>query len=330
MVGEVVRINIEVLTEENAKYEWDNSIKKLPWHNLYQSYRWGEIKREYGWIPTRTVVKDVNGKIVSAAQALIKKRFGCMVGWVPGGPLFFDIKSITPAVNHFYNRNGLLKYLRIYPMSPESEENAEWLVNEGWTHPKNPFHKSMTIILNIDDDIDLIKKQLRQKWRYYLNCSYSFSHTFRIVNDEKDFSPLINAHIDMCRNRGLKNSLELTELELMKEKLKEDLIIFATYENESFTSGWIIARFMDTAYVLRAVTTERGRDTLASYFCLWEAIKHLKDKGCNKVEMGGIDPEDNRGVTHFKRGLGGKEIKWLGEWEVGNNKVITNVVNWLI
>ena len=199
--------HVELIEEKDGGKQWKDIIKQFSWCNIYQSYSWGEVKRKYGWFPARAVVKDINGKIVSAAQVLIKKRFGCLVGWVPGGPLFFDIKSITPLANHFYNSKGLLKYLRIYPMAPESEENAEWLASEGWSRPKNRFHKSMTIILDINEDMDSIKKQLKQKWRYYLNRSYSFSRIFRIVTDEKDFPPLINAHIDMCINKGLRDSL---------------------------------------------------------------------------------------------------------------------------
>jgi lipid II:glycine glycyltransferase (peptidoglycan interpeptide bridge formation enzyme) len=44
--------------------------------------------------------------------------------------------------------------------------------------------------------------------------------------------------------------------------------------------------------------------------------------------MGGIDPENNKGVYHFKKGTGAKEIRYLGEWEWSNSEMFRKVANW--
>lgn len=326
--------NIEIISTNDGGEQWDAIIRNLSWRNLYQSYKWGEIKREAGWHPVRIVVKDDKSRVVSAAQVLIKKRFGCVVKWVPGGPLFnhdFDYNENAAAIlGDLYEEDTILKYIRIYPMKPHHERDAAWLADKGWQRPSAPFHKSITIMLDIEDRIDIIRARLKKKWRYDLKRSEGLDHRFRALDNKRYISVFADAHNEMCRKKRLKEEMVPEELLIMKERLGDDLLIGAAFENSLFTSGWAIAMFLDTAYVLKAVTTERGRDTRASYFCLWEAIKYLKNKGCRRIEMGGIDPDGNKGVTHFKRGLGGDEIMWLGEWERTNNRLVSMAINRLI
>tara|TARA_B100000315_G_C14590669_1_gene595559 strand:+ start:2264 stop:3298 length:1035 start_codon:yes stop_codon:yes gene_type:complete len=322
--------NIEVVSSIDSN-AWDNIIKQFLWCNLYQSYNWGEIKKEYGWLPQRTIAKNNLGKVIAAVQILTKKKYGCIVGWAPGGPLCNDKSDsrveIAQLLNKFFNERAILKYLRIYPMIPSSEEDEKWLSCEGWRHSKAPFHKSLTIMVNIEGETDSIRESLKGKWRYYLKRSETFEHKFKILIDNKDISLFIDAHKEMTTKKGFNDSFDLKELNILKNKLKDNLLIFGVFDGEIFMSGWIMARFINTAYVLRAVTTKKGRESLASYFCLWEAMKHLKMSGCKRIEMGGIDLKDNKGVTHFKRGVGGEEIQWLGEWEKANSGLTKLLMN---
>lgn len=312
--------DIEIIAKKNAGSLWDDIIRGLPWCNIYQSYNWGEIKKNYGWKPVRAIVKDSSKKVIAAVQVLTKKKCGFMIGWAPGGPLFNaetdDRDGVTLLLNELYKVNSLAKYLKIYPMIPLCEKNIQWLILEGWHNPRTISHKSFTVMVDLDGEIDSIRKRLTGKWRYDLKQSEKFGHNFESIEDEKQLSKFIEAHKNMCKTKGLNDSFDLKELKIMKNKLNDDLLVFGTFENNLLTSGWIIARFLDTAYVLKAVTTDRGKEILASYLCLWEAMKYLKSIGCKRLEMGGIDPQGNPGVTHFKRGTGGKEIKWLGEWEL--------------
>lgn len=71
-----------------------------------------------------------------------------------------------------------------------------------------------------------------------------------------------------------------------------------------------------TAYYWQAASTKQGNKLLAPTLLLWEAIKLAKKKGCTKFDFEGIYDErfpQNRswlGFTHFKKGFGGKEVKY--------------------
>lgn len=328
------KLTVDILEKEEAKRSWDKIVSAFPSCNLYQSYNWGEIKKEFGWLPIRSVAKGEDGEIYSASQVLVKKMFGILLAWVPGGPIYnSEYSNIGDGIHsliHLKNGRNIFKYIRIYPMTHIKEYDSEWLVNEGWNRPGFVFHKSLTTIVDMEMNMESMRKRLTGKWRYYLKRSESFKHEIRRLKDGDEMDGFVKAHGEMCKEKDLKEEMSLKEIKIMNKFLEDDLFIIATCANSVFTSAWMIARFKDTAYVLRAFSTEEGKKKLASYFCLWQAIKLLKTTGCKKLEMGGIDPENNPGVTHFKRGIGGEEMKWLGEWEFSNNILLRKSVSFVL
>jgi lipid II:glycine glycyltransferase (peptidoglycan interpeptide bridge formation enzyme) len=51
-------------------------------------------------------------------------------------------------------------------------------------------------------------------------------------------------------------------------------------------------------------------------------IEWLKERGCHWYDLGGIDPENNPGVYHFKCGIAGKTGKdetFIGEFDLYSN-----------
>jgi lipid II:glycine glycyltransferase (peptidoglycan interpeptide bridge formation enzyme) len=54
---------------------------------------------------------------------------------------------------------------------------------------------------------------------------------------------------------------------------------------------------------------------------LWRALAEAKETGMRWLDLGGIDPEANPGTYHFKAGLGGRDVCYLGEFDAWNNTV---------
>lgn len=50
-------------------------------------------------------------------------------------------------------------------------------------------------------------------------------------------------------------------------------------------------------------------------------MEWLKRKGCCWYDLGGIDPEGNPGVYHFKAGMGGKDMSYIGQFEFSANRL---------
>jgi hypothetical protein len=64
----------------------------------------------------------------------------------------------------------------------------------------------------------------------------------------------------------------------------------------------------DSAIYLLGATSDNGLDAKGSYLLQWTLIQWLKESGVRGYDLGGIDPQQNPGVYHFKRGLSGTDV----------------------
>jgi lipid II:glycine glycyltransferase (peptidoglycan interpeptide bridge formation enzyme) len=56
--------------------------------------------------------------------------------------------------------------------------------------------------------------------------------------------------------------------------------------------------------------------TKGSYLNQWWMMGELKARGCRWYDLGGINPDTNPGVYHFKSGMGGEDVTQLGQFEL--------------
>jgi lipid II:glycine glycyltransferase (peptidoglycan interpeptide bridge formation enzyme) len=48
-----------------------------------------------------------------------------------------------------------------------------------------------------------------------------------------------------------------------------------------------------------------------AYLLQWRMIEWAKGRDATRYDLGGINPESNPGVHHFKAGMGGKDLLYL-------------------
>jgi lipid II:glycine glycyltransferase (peptidoglycan interpeptide bridge formation enzyme) len=59
--------------------------------------------------------------------------------------------------------------------------------------------------------------------------------------------------------------------------------------------------------------TPAGADSRANYLLKWESMRTSLEPGAVSYDMWGISHE---GIEHFKAGFGGREIKYVGAWDL--------------
>jgi lipid II:glycine glycyltransferase (peptidoglycan interpeptide bridge formation enzyme) len=59
--------------------------------------------------------------------------------------------------------------------------------------------------------------------------------------------------------------------------------------------------------------TEAGAERRANYLLKWEAIRTSREAGAGTYDMWGISHE---GIERFKAGFGGREVKYVGAWDL--------------
>ena len=79
-------------------------------------------------------------------------------------------------------------------------------------------------------------------------------------------------------------------------------------QNEKPIAGLVASAMGDSAVYLLGATSDDGLNAKGSYLLQWTLIQRLKENGVRWYDLGGIDPERNPGVYHFKRGFSGADV----------------------
>jgi hypothetical protein len=82
----------------------------------------------------------------------------------------------------------------------------------------------------------------------------------------------------------------------------------------------------DSAIYLLGATSDAGLNSKGAYLLQWTLICWLKNRGTKSYDLGGIDPEGNPGVYHFKRGLSGADICQINPIAASNSVVSSGIV----
>ena len=59
--------------------------------------------------------------------------------------------------------------------------------------------------------------------------------------------------------------------------------------------------------------TQAGADSRANYLLKWEAIRSSKEQGATSYDLWGLA---HAGIDHFKTGFGGREIRYVGAYDL--------------
>jgi lipid II:glycine glycyltransferase (peptidoglycan interpeptide bridge formation enzyme) len=59
--------------------------------------------------------------------------------------------------------------------------------------------------------------------------------------------------------------------------------------------------------------TGAGAESRANYLLKWEAIRSSREQGATSYDLWGLA---TGGIAHFKTGFGGREVRYIGAWDL--------------
>ncbi len=74
-------------------------------------------------------------------------------------------------------------------------------------------------------------------------------------------------------------------------------------------SSFLILTSDKSAYYQSGGTSKKGMELGASHYLMWKTIEHLRNKGIQYLNLGGVTACDSSGLLRYKSGFGAKEIK---------------------
>jgi lipid II:glycine glycyltransferase (peptidoglycan interpeptide bridge formation enzyme) len=281
-----------------------------------------------------------DGEVIGVAQVTIRKipALGAGIAYIPWGPLWrrrgkpieldnlhFGIRALR---EEYVKKRGL--FLRIAPNVIEQNNGADRLFEKEGFSLKSPETRYRTLLVDLAPTIEKLRKNLDQKWRNMLNQAEK--KDLEIVEGYSDelYSVFLSLQSEMQVRKKYTPGVSYQEFREIQRDLPEPIkmkIMICKYEGEAMSAA-VFSGIGDTAIYLLGATGHKGMKTKGSYLLQWRAIQWLKGNGCRWYDLGGINPEMNPGVFHFKAGMSGMDVCHIGPYEVCNNPLSLLLVRW--
>lgn len=270
-------------------------------------------------------------ELIGLADVRIKRLplFESGIAYINGGPLVRCRADDTSAIGKL--RVVLTELINIYvvqkklvlriqpPLGPNGwNDQIKSVFRELGFDTNVHLHSYRTIVVDLRPSIEDIRKQFQQKWRNCLNGTEKRELTIKTGTDENSFLAFIDLYMALKLRKEFDVNLypqfylqahrNLTE--------RERFLVTLIYEEGQPVAGHVGSILGDTCVYLLGATNDAGLKSKAAYLAQWSVIQMARREGCRFYDLGGIDPKNNPGVHHFKKGLGGTDITVPGPFEL--------------
>ena len=297
---------------------WDELLNDLGQICVYQSSNWARHKSSAGWTHAR-VIKTINNSQL-AIQFLVRRApFGIAMAWAPGGfsgDLRILDKDFSSSIKKLLSARFL--YVRFGMMINFSEDKAALLSESGFTKSKNPIGAKQSMVLSVQTDEEQMLSFASSNWKRNYKRSLRSTVAPYVWNDASP-DQLESAYRLMDEYKkvdGVKLQMTAADIESIQKSFGGDLILIRMDDesgNLLSVRGALIQQSIAWDFI--AVTTPVGRKTYSSHRTLITLAQECARRSCTMLELGGIDPENNKGVFDFKNGTGAQITTYLGEWD---------------
>jgi lipid II:glycine glycyltransferase (peptidoglycan interpeptide bridge formation enzyme) len=321
-----------------SKDQWSELLPEFDDATIYQTWSYGAVR--WGERNLSHLVLKRNDGITGAAQIIIRKMpcLGAGVAYIPWGPLWKKSGSNQKVENFQYllrclqdeyvSRRGLM--LKICPHIVENDGSHEIsaVINEEGFKKDASLPSYRSILVDLTAPLLDIRKKLDQKWRNQLNRAEKNNLEIIEGNDDRLYSTFLNLQGQMIDRKKYNPGVDYSEFGEIQRGLPDSLkmrIIICKYGGEPVTAT-IGSAIGNTGIYLLGATGDKGLQLKGAYLSQWLMIQWMKEKGCHWYDLGGIDPENNPGVYHFKSGLSGIDIHHIGQFSECTNMLSAGIV----
>ncbi len=311
---------------------WADLCPTFADHNYRQSFDFGVLAAARVGASSEHVALLDGERVAGLADVRIRRipALGGGIAYVNGGPLTrvdgeYDVPRFLAAVDalraEFAVRRGLV--LRIAPpVGPEAwnREAAARMEQAGFlgTGASRAYR---TMVVAIDGPADAVRRAFHQKWRNCLNRSEREGVTVVVRSDAAALDPFRELFDEFVVRKGFEVTLGADFYDRVQRDApaSERFVVLLAEKAGAVIAGLVVSVLGDTAVYLLGATSPEALRCKAAYLLQWRAIELARERGCRRYDLGGIDPDGNPGVFHFKEGMGGADVTAPGplEWYAG-------------
>ena len=320
-------MSVEVALADTAA--WNAFVQAADPGSYLQLAPWAQVKRANGWTATRIGV-DVPGawpgSTVIAAQVLLRRPgpLPWAFAYAPRGPVASSwrpelIAPFTDAARSGLAVAGRVSHLRI---DPEIERDGpfdahgslrEALRASGW-RPAPDIQPPSTRLIDLCADEAALWGDLRKKWRQYVNRARAGGVT--VEDTDGDGLGIFYAiYRETATRAGFAIRTEAAYRAVWDAYRPLGLarLLIARLADGEPAAALLLVRCGSRVVEPYGGMTQASADSRANYLLKWEAIRSSREAGAATYDLWGLA---RPGIAHFKAGFGGREVRYLGAWDL--------------
>ena len=261
------------------------------------------------------------------AQLLIRRPrvFPWAFAYAPRGPVFerWDVPTLeafTAAVRTaLASHSQAVSHVRIEPeieLNGPDDLDGEFrhaLRRCGW-RPGTPIQTTRTRRVDLTAGEGALWGDLRKKWRQYVNKARKGG--VRVVDASEERLPeFYSIYEETARRAGFVIRTYDSYLQVWRafSRLGMARLLFAEDPAGKGLATLFVLRIGDRVIEPWGGMTEVGAESRANYLLKWEGIRTSREQGARSYDMWGLSHE---GIEYFKSGFGGREITFVGAWDL--------------
>lgn len=301
--------------------EWSRMLDLFDDANIYQTWSYGAVR--WGRKNLSHLVLRRNDEVVGLAQLRIVRpgnlKFGmAYLRWGPichrqGSELDAEVSlRLASALREEYvcKRRLLLQILPNAFIGSPGAEIFQSAFSTFAQEPSNSANLYRTFVLDLAPSLEELRRNLDKKWRNQLTRSEKNGLKVVSGSGTDEYRIFCEMYKQMRNRKTFETTVDIEEFGRIQGDLpKNQRMRISICEHEGKAVAGIVASAIgDSAIYLLGATSDDGLNAKGSYLLQWTLIQWLKESGVRWYDLGGIDPDGNPGVYHFKKGFSGADV----------------------
>jgi lipid II:glycine glycyltransferase (peptidoglycan interpeptide bridge formation enzyme) len=306
---------------------WDRFVEAGDPGSYLQLSGWARVKAVNGWRHRRVVASPTDHAATVGAQVLLRRPrpLPWAFAYAPRGPVTAAWTTETVAAFTDGVRTDLgtgsdrVSHLRIDPEierhGPVDPDGAlrRALRSAGW-RPASPIQPNATRIIDLRPDEEALWGDLRKKWRQYVNKARSAGIT--VADADGDALPeFYRIYRETADRAGFLIRTEQAYRDVWEayRPAGNARLLFARRPDGEAVATLLLVRCGTRVVEPYGGMTSDGGESRANYLLKWEAIRTSREQGATSYDLWGLA---TGGIAHFKTGFGGREVQYVGAWDL--------------
>lgn len=206
---------------------------------------------------------------------------------------------------------------------------------QGWISSQEQVQFRNTMAIDLRPSSDELLARMKQKTRYNIRLASKRGVNVRL-GDYDDLDLLYRIYAETSLRDGFAIRHQDYYITVWKTFMDFGLAepLIAEVEGEP-VAGLIIFRFAGRAWYMYGMSSLEHREKMPNYLLQWEAILRAKEAGCVSYDLWGapdefVEDDSLWGVYRFKKGLGGKVVRYIGAWDLPINRMLYSLYTQII